>query len=207
MENSVILFSFQRHCQNDPLTADVKCSRMDEVDAPLVFHCNACRSIVADSWSFVVANEAEQWLCTSSALSATSVCAQHATRTPLPLPLPFPFAAAAAPRLLPLRMGPRLCRCRAAIAAACSRTLHHISPRRSLSLALWFFDTAARSVRLAEELETAQSGTEAGSTSRRMHCVQCDAALGRVFVTTTSDMDRFRDNFTFDTDSLGSYKV
>ena len=119
----------------------------------------------------------------------------------------FLFAAAAAPRLLPLRMGPRLCRCRAAIAAACSRTLHHISPRLSLSLALWFFDTAARSVRLAEELETAQSGTEAGSTSRRMHCVQCDAALGRVFVTTTSDMDRFRDNFTFDTDSLGSYKV
>ena len=43
---------------------------MDEVDAPLVFHCNACRSIVADSWSFVVANEAEQWLCTSSALRA-----------------------------------------------------------------------------------------------------------------------------------------
>ena len=86
----------------------------------------------------------------------------------------------------------------------------HISPRlsRSLSFLSHFgFDTAARSVRLAEELETAQSGTEAGSTSRRMHCVQCDAALGRVFVTTTSDMDRFRDNFTFDTDSLGSYKV
>ena len=181
---------------------------MDEVDAPLVFHCNACRSIVADSWSFVVANEAEQWLCTSSALSATSVCAQHATRARrLPLPLPFPFCSSSCATPAAVRMGPRLCRCRAAIAAACSRTLHHISPRRSLSLALCFFDTAARSVRLAEELETAQSGTEAGSTSRRMHCVQCDAALGRVFVTTTSDMDRFRDNFTFDTDSLGSYKV
>ena len=85
----------------------------------------------------------------------------------------------------------------------------HLTAPLSLSFSLshFGFDTAARSVRLAEELETAQSGTEAGSTSRRMHCVQCDAALGRVFVTTTSDMDRFRDNFTFDTDSLGSYKV
>ena len=40
-----------------------------------------------------------------------------------------------------------------------------------------------------------------------MHCVECDAKLGRVFVTTTRDMDRFRDNFTFDSPSLGSFKL
>ena len=179
---------------------------MDEVDAPLVFHCNACRSIVADSWSFVVANEAEQWLCTSSALSATSVCAQRDARAP---------AVAVAVSFLQQQLRHACCSSEWAHACAdAARPLQRralelstTSHRAALSLSHFGFDTAARSVRLAEELETAQSGTEAGSTSRRMHCVQCDAALGRVFVTTTSDMDRFRDNFTFDTDSLGSYKV
>ena len=40
-----------------------------------------------------------------------------------------------------------------------------------------------------------------------MYCGECDAKLGRVFVTTTRDMDRFRDNFTFDSPSLGSFKL
>lgn len=66
---------------------------------------------------------------------------------------------------------------------------------------------AASNVRVDDSIGMCKQGVDAGCTFRRIICLHCSAALGRVYVTTFPELDHRRNRHTFDTDSLITYRI
>ncbi len=50
-------------------------------------------------------------------------------------------------------------------------------------------------------------GIDEGATFQVLYCRNCDAAVGRLYVSTPSELDAVRDNFTFLEEGISSYQV
>lgn len=66
---------------------------------------------------------------------------------------------------------------------------------------------AARNIVVEEQLEMSHSGFDAGCTFKRISCEECSARLGRVYASTTLQLDGRRGMFSFDNASLNSYQL
>lgn len=62
-------------------------------------------------------------------------------------------------------------------------------------------------VALAPEAHTAKDGPDAGSSFRELLCKQCQAVLGRQYVTTPIALDELRGLFSFSTAAIASYQL
>mmetsp|Transcript_23551 Transcript_23551/g.72729 ORF Transcript_23551/g.72729 Transcript_23551/m.72729 type:complete len:165 (-) Transcript_23551:387-881(-) len=54
---------------------------------------------------------------------------------------------------------------------------------------------------------TAPDAPDRGSTFQALHCVQCTACLGKVYLTTRPELDSFRGRYTLDTNAICSYEL
>jgi len=67
---------------------------------------------------------------------------------------------------------------------------------------------SAYSVKLTrDEVETPTKGLAAGSTFHRIYCDSCAQCVGKVFLSTTRDLDPMRDVYTFDSKAIRSYEL
>ncbi|KAG6612914.1 Kinetochore protein mis18 [Phytophthora cinnamomi] len=62
-------------------------------------------------------------------------------------------------------------------------------------------------VALAPEVQTANTGLDAGSSYHELLCHNCQAVLGRKYLTTPVALDGIRDLFSFSTEAITSYTL
>lgn len=58
-----------------------------------------------------------------------------------------------------------------------------------------------------ERLHTSMTGMDYGSTYHLISCVKCQTALGRMYRTTTPELDLWRGQYTFSSDLLAFYEI
>lgn len=58
-----------------------------------------------------------------------------------------------------------------------------------------------------ERLHTSMTGMDYGSTYHLISCVKCQTALGRMYRTTTPELDQWRGQYTFSSDLLAFYEI
>ncbi|KAG7386994.1 hypothetical protein PHYPSEUDO_014870 [Phytophthora pseudosyringae] len=73
---------------------------------------------------------------------------------------------------------------------------------------LWLVTLShATNVALAPEVQTANTGLDAGSSYLELLCHNCQAVLGRKYLTTPVALDGIRDLFSFSTEAITSYTL
>jgi len=67
--------------------------------------------------------------------------------------------------------------------------------------------TGASRVSRSADVYTSKVGPDVGSTYFRFNCSNCQAVLGRYYLTTARDLDDLREKFTFSVDAVASYEL
>ena len=67
--------------------------------------------------------------------------------------------------------------------------------------------TGASRVSRSADVYTSKGGPDVGSTYFRFNCSNCQAVLGRYYLTTARDLDELREKFTFTVDAVESYEL
>ncbi|PXF49820.1 Kinetochore protein mis18 [Gracilariopsis chorda] len=65
----------------------------------------------------------------------------------------------------------------------------------------------ASNVKVEDRVHVCQSGFAAGCTFKRIMCLNCKSPLGRVYASTVASLDVYRSLFTFNCESLQTYKL
>lgn len=66
---------------------------------------------------------------------------------------------------------------------------------------------AASNVTIDEELHISRSGFDVGCTFKRILCSSCEHHLGRIYASTSPNLDSLRSSYTFDHSALISYQL
>lgn len=67
--------------------------------------------------------------------------------------------------------------------------------------------TAASSIQRSADVYTSKTGEDVGSTYFSFTCLNCQAPLGRYYLTTSRDLDELREKFTFTCEGISSYQL
>jgi hypothetical protein len=62
-------------------------------------------------------------------------------------------------------------------------------------------------VNVLKEAHTSQEGLDMGSSFREIVCIQCQAALGKLYLTTPQSLDAIRGMYSFSTPCISSYQL
>lgn len=57
------------------------------------------------------------------------------------------------------------------------------------------------------DIHTSKAGDDVGSTFYRFSCKLCSSVLGKYYLTTSRDLDPFRESFSFEIDKITSYQL
>ncbi|KAK8814281.1 hypothetical protein WA158_008143 [Blastocystis sp. Blastoise] len=60
-------------------------------------------------------------------------------------------------------------------------------------------------VTISEELQTSASGPDRGSTFNSLQCESCKSVIGKMYLTTSRQLDQHRDLFSFSIDTVDAY--
>ncbi|CAN8074412.1 unnamed protein product [Agarophyton chilense] len=66
---------------------------------------------------------------------------------------------------------------------------------------------AASNIKSEDKLHICQNGFATGCTFRRLLCDSCNTPVGRTYTSTTAALDQYRSLYTFDYDSLDTYRL
>jgi kinetochore protein Mis18 len=67
--------------------------------------------------------------------------------------------------------------------------------------------TAASNIQRSADVYTSTVGSDIGSTYFSFSCINCNASLGRYYLTTSSDLDDLRSKFTYNVGVINSYEL
>ena len=67
--------------------------------------------------------------------------------------------------------------------------------------------TASSNIQRSADVYTSKCGGDVGSTYFSFTCFNCQAPLGRYYLTTSKDLDSLREKFTFSVDGISSYEL
>ena len=67
--------------------------------------------------------------------------------------------------------------------------------------------TASSNIQRSADVYTSKSGSDIGSTYFNFTCSNCQAQLGRYYLTTSKDLDELREKFTFNVNNIQSYEL
>ena len=67
--------------------------------------------------------------------------------------------------------------------------------------------TASSNIQRSADVYTSKSGSDVGSTYFNFTCSNCQAQLGRYYLTTSKDLDELREKFTFNVNNIQSYEL
>ncbi len=67
--------------------------------------------------------------------------------------------------------------------------------------------TASSNIQRSADVYTSKSGSDVGSTYFNFTCSNCQAQLGRYYLTTSRDLDELREKFTFNVNNIQSYEL
>jgi len=67
--------------------------------------------------------------------------------------------------------------------------------------------TSASNIQRSADVYTSKQGSDVGSTYFNFNCTECQAVLGKYYLTTSRDMDDMREKFSFDVNMISSYEL
>ena len=67
--------------------------------------------------------------------------------------------------------------------------------------------SASSNIQRSADVYTSKSGSDVGSTYFNFTCSNCQAQLGRYYLTTSKDLDELREKFTFNVNNIQSYEL